>query len=376
MQRRRFLRVLAAGSAFVLGACDRMPEAAIAAWQGPDGALRDPRLRALAWALLAPNPHNMQPWIADVRTPDVIRLSLDPTRLLAATDPFGRQILIGCGAFLELLRQGAAQEGRRADLALFPHGEFGPTLDDRVFAEVRLGADPDAQPDPLFAAVKRRRTNRAPYDARVPAPQAVAALRAAAQTPGIDVQVVTDSALVETIGALAADGYRSEFATPAAFAESARVIRIGADEIAAEPSGIVLHGPMIWWGLKLGLFRRADVFDANAESTRRVTARFVDAMAATPAWVYLASADNGRRTQIAAGRAYARLDLAAAAAGIAIHPNSQTLQEFAEMRQLFGRMRATLGVKPPATVQMLARLGYAQEAEPAPRRPLARLLRT
>lgn len=222
MQRRRFLRVLAAGSAFVLGACDRMPEAAIAAWQGPDGALRDPRLRALAWALLAPNPHNMQPWIADVRTPDVIRLSLDPTRLLAATDPFGRQILIGCGAFLELLRQGAAQEGRRADLALFPHGEFGPTLDDRVFAEVRLGADPDAQPDPLFAAVKRRRTNRAPYDARVPAPQAVAALRAAAQTPGIDVQVVTDSALVETIGALAADGYRSEFATPAAFAESAR----------------------------------------------------------------------------------------------------------------------------------------------------------
>ena len=58
--RRRFIRtvgvtgvVLGAG-AVGLATCDRMPEAAIAPWQGPSAALEDQCERALAWAILAP----------------------------------------------------------------------------------------------------------------------------------------------------------------------------------------------------------------------------------------------------------------------------------------------------------------------------------
>ena len=92
----------------------------------------------LSYALLAPNPHNLQPWLADLHTPGQITLSLDAQRLLPATDPFGRQILMGAGAFLELLSLAAAERGHRVELALFPDGLPGPRLDDRPFARLRL----------------------------------------------------------------------------------------------------------------------------------------------------------------------------------------------------------------------------------------------
>ena len=75
--RRNFIRVLGT-SAVILAAggvgltqCDPMPPDAVAAWAGPDASVTDLRRRAIAYALLAPNPHNRQPWMVDLREPDV-----------------------------------------------------------------------------------------------------------------------------------------------------------------------------------------------------------------------------------------------------------------------------------------------------------------
>ncbi len=377
MHRRRFLTVVAAGGAtLALPACDGMPASAIAAWQGPRNDLPDLRLRLLSWALLAPNPHNMQPWLADLREAGTITLALDPQRLLPVTDPPGRQILIGCGAFIELLRMAAAQEGQRAQIELFPQGEPRPDmLDTRPVARVRLTRDAAVARDPLFDFVRERRTNRSPYEARVPDGALLKSLPEAVSTPGIETTVVTDAARVAALSAIAADGYRLEFATPAAFAESARVVRIGAEEIAAEPSGIAVHGAVIWWARKLGLMKRDDVFDPNSSGARRVTDTFVNAMAATPVWVYQSSRDDRRVTQLDAGRAYLRLALAGTRAGLAVHPNSQTLQEYPEMAALYARVHAELQVTAPARMQMLARVGYAPAVGPAPRRVVERLVK-
>src|SRR6185503_11468785 len=100
-----------AAGGLALSQVDPMPEAAIEGWKGPVPNVRDPRVRALSYALLAPNPHNLQPWIADLREPNVITFVLDRTRSLPATDPYSRQITVGCGAFLELLRMAAAEQG-------------------------------------------------------------------------------------------------------------------------------------------------------------------------------------------------------------------------------------------------------------------------
>jgi hypothetical protein len=74
LSRRKF--ILIAGSTAVIIAAgkaaidlDKMPSTAIAAWSGPQSAEPDIRKRLLAYAILAPNPHNMQPWIVDCCAP-------------------------------------------------------------------------------------------------------------------------------------------------------------------------------------------------------------------------------------------------------------------------------------------------------------------
>ena len=182
MRRRTFIRlagggiVLAAGAA--LGGCSRAyPPEAIAAWNGP-GSEADVRRWILGYAILAPHSHNLQSWIADLRTPGEITLTCDPTRLLPETDPFSRQIMMSHGTFLELLDIAARERGLRAEIELFPQGEFGPErIDGRPVARIRLVPDAGVAKDPLFAQILARRTNREAYDlARPVAPEAWAAM--------------------------------------------------------------------------------------------------------------------------------------------------------------------------------------------------------
>lgn len=88
--------------------------------------------------------------------------------------------------------------------------------------------------------------------------------------------------------------------------------------------------------------------------------------------------DIARATQLKAGRAYVRMHLEATAAGVDMHPLSQALQEFAEVRASYEGLHRELGVDPRGgPVQMLSRVGYAESpAGLSPRRDLASLLRT
>lgn len=97
---------------------------------------------------------------------------------------------------------------------------------------------------------------------------------------------------------------------------------------------------------------------------------------ATPAFAWMTTSGNRRSTQLAVGRAYARLNLKATALGVAIHPMSQILQEYAEMQALQQGFLTMLDIPKGHTVQMLVRLGYAEQPAPAPRRDLQDLLLT
>jgi hypothetical protein len=86
---------------------------------------------------------------------------------------------------------------------------------------------------------------------------------------------------------------------------------------------------------------------------------------------------NDRATQVNAGRAYARVQLAATAFGISLQPLQQALQEYPEQAVPYGEIRGLLGAPQPAqTVQMWARAGFAPPIGPAPRRGVdAQLIR-
>jgi hypothetical protein len=389
MQRRSFIRLAGGGLVWSAGAglsgCSALavPDGAVAAWQPPASPQGDLRHWLLAHALLAPNPHNLQPWLADLATPGQITLRLDPQRLLPATDPFGRQILMGAGCFLELLVLAAAEQGQRAEVALFPQGAPGAALADvhrRPWATVRLEPAPGQPRDPLFAQVLRRRTDRRAYDpARPPSAADLQRLRAAVGDLPVRFGSATaaDGARLAAIQAIVREAWRIELTTEAPMMESVRLLRVGGAEIDQHRDGISITSPMVVALDTLGLFDRSRFPAADSQAVTAQLKDFDTITASTPAYFWLVTEGNSRDLQVAAGRAHARVHLAATAAGLALHPNEQALQEYPEVARPHQAVHALLQAPAPQfTVQMLARLGHLPQGTaalaPAPRRGLAR----
>ena len=86
------------------------------------------------------------------------------------------------------------------------------------------------------------------------------------------------------------------------------------------------------------------------------------------AFGWIVNRNASRTYQIDAGRAYVRMNLKATELGLAVHPWSQSLQEYAEMRELHQEVHELIGQR--ETVQMLYRIGHAEKIGPTPRRGL------
>jgi hypothetical protein len=374
--RRAVLEILAAGGGLSAAGCAARPGPdPAAAWRNPGAGERDPRRWALAHAILAPNPHNRQPWLIDLPGADEILFYADTTRLLPATDPPNRQITLGCGAFLELLDLAARQRGLRAEIELWPEGEPQPVLDSRPVARVRLVADPKVTPDALFAQILKRHTNRAEYDLKAPLSAEDLARVTGAATGPLMSGSVSDEAGVARLVEIGARGFAREMTTPAAALESARLTRIGPAEIAQHRDGISLQGPFLEGMAAIGLLSREAMAEPNSFATKSAIDMYAKTIKATPAFVWLKGPDNSRATQIAAGRAYARMHLTATALGMSMQPWSMTLQEFPEMAALYRETQDALGASQLAPLQMLVRIGRARSEGPSPRRGLDQHIR-
>ena len=369
--RRKLLSVLGGGAIAAAAATalaprlDAMPAEAVEGWTGPRPGEPDPRRRALAWALLAPSPHNLQSWSVDLSVPGEARLFVDKRRLLPETDPFGRQIMIGQGCFLEILSMAAAADGWRAETRLFPEGEWNL---DRPVATVRFVPAPPVL-DPLFREVPRRRTAKSAYQARDLDPAHRAALSAVA-APGLDTTIVADPARTGELRRLAVAGSELEMNTPRTHKESIDVARIGARAVAEHRDGITLLGPMIWTLRQAGQMTPEKAMTPGSLAWQGGRDYALAGYASARAFGWLASPDNARATQVACGRHWVRLQLTATALGVAIQPHSQTLQEYPEMDELRAAMREAAGIADGHTLQMFFRLGYAAPSNPSPRRPL------
>lgn len=374
MERRDFLKVVGGGVITAATSCHIPAWASptddpAAPWASADQQAGDLRRRALAYAILAPNPHNRQPWLVDLGTADVVTLYCDQTRLLPATDPFGRQILIGLGAFIETFAIAAAQAGRAAEVAHFPDGYAQDRVDARPVARLRLTGP--TQSDPLFQFILRRRSVKTPYDMAREVPAAAVAALAAAPRAGIDtLKVVTEPSEVAVMRGFMSRAGEIEVMTPRTWKESVDLMRIGRAENLANPDGISMAGPFIEKMLAEGKISRSIMADTSHRAFKAGAERWVASTAATPAALWFSTPGNTREDQIAAGRAWMRIALTAVDQGLSLHPMSQVLQEFPEMTAEYEAFHAHAGVKTPARVQMLARLGYGPTVGPTPRWPL------
>lgn len=379
MDRRQFIRVLGGGvvlaaGASTVGCSSSYPPEAVAAWQGP-GDEADLRRWILSYAILAPHSHNLQSWVVDLGVPDQILLRCDLNRLLPETDPFSRQIMMSHGTFLELLDIAARERGLRAEIALFPEGSFGPDrLDQRPVARIRLTADPTATKDPLFAQILKRRTNRSAYDLARPVPAVAWRAMADAVKPDrlrFGFVGAQRPEVLQQHRAIAAEAWRIELVTPRTIMESYKVLRVGAAEIAQHRDGLSLMDPTVVWLNRFGLFDRSKAPGPEDFATTSQIKDFGEKLDSTPGFLWMVTEGNERVTQVNAGRAFARVQLAATAHDVAMQPLSQALQEYPEQAGPYADIRRLLDAPQPAqTIQMWARVGYAPAVPPAPRRGL------
>ncbi|MEL6290089.1 MAG: twin-arginine translocation pathway signal protein, partial [Pseudomonadota bacterium] len=340
MNRRQFLAVagggvvLAAGAAVGTGAT-RTPSTALRPWSDAGSLYEEPRRKALSFAILAPNPHNRQPWLVDLATPETIVLRADRDRLLPHTDPFNRQITIGLGCFLELLDMAAAADGYRVSIDVFPDGASATALDDRPVAVVRFSQDPTAAPDPLFAHVLARRSLKEPYDTRRQVADGVLRRLEQAGRHGTRIGTTNDAATVSALRTLTSAALDIELQTPRTFKESVDLFRIGHREIDANPDGIDFSGPLFELLHLTGQMTREGTLDTTSSMFAQGRAAVLENTVTAMAHVWQITRTNTRADQIAAGRDWVRINLAATAAGVSTQPLSQALQEYPEMKKLF-----------------------------------------
>jgi hypothetical protein len=133
-----------------------------------------------------------------------------------------------------------------------------------------------------------------------------------------------------------------------------------------------MEGQMIEFARMAGMMNREDLLDPSTETFKLGMDQYRAKAASAHAFAWLLNEPTGRASEINAGRAYARLALKAAELELAIHPWSQTLQEYAEMKPLYDEVHGLIGEG--KRIQMLVRVGRAGSVPAAPRRGLDALM--
>jgi hypothetical protein len=374
MNRRKFLAlsgggVIVAATATVGTITNRQPTAAIAPWAQAGVTYDEPRRRALSYAILAPNPHNRQPWLVDLSVPDQVVLKVDTNRMLPHTDPFNRQITVGLGCFLEVMVMAAAQDGYAVELDVFPQGSDILALDDRPVAIATFRADRSVTADPLFAHLMNRRSNKEPFDTTRPLAPATIAQISQAAIYGSRIAGDASDASLAALRKLTTEALIIEIDTPHTFKESVDLFRIGKAEIEANPDGIDFSGPMFETLGAFGLMTREGTLDTSSAMFAQGKVAVLENTQTAMGHLWQATLGNSRMDQITAGRDWVRLNVAATAVGVGMQPLSQALQEYPEMQNHYDQVHTMLANE-GETLQMLCRLGYGIEVPQSPRWPL------
>lgn len=355
--RRKFIKIV--GGGIILGAtgvagfvATRTPTKALAPWQPT--TYTDPRMAALSYAVLAPNPHNRQPWLIELVGEETVLIHRDKERDLPETDPFNRQLFIGLGAFIETMVLAAGAQGYAARVTQLPEGDNGP------IAEVNFSVG--GNNDPLAAQILNRHSNKEPYLSEKLSDEQLATLSDYAT-------LYINEEQVAPIRAMTKRAFEIETMTPHTLEESVDLMRIGKAEINENPDGIELSVPMLEALRISGLLTKDILMDTEHAANKAHLKEYHAMLDATPHYAVLTTETNTRSEQLQVGRKLMRLYLKATELGVGLHPVSQALQEYKEMTEEYNLAHQLLAPQ-GHTVQLLLRMGYGPEPIATPRWPV------
>ncbi len=388
-KRRNFIKIssTAAGVVLVPGiftGCFEKTKKEESVWDGHKYDEKDIRIIVLSYAILAPNPHNKQPWLIELKDESNFDLYVDTNRTLPHTDPPFRQIHIGQGTFLENLNLAALNFGYKAIINYFPQGQYSNSvIENKPVASIQLIQDKSISKDPLFDQILVRQSNKRAYDNEKAPLKQLKILQSKIKEElddGFSLNITSKTEHVKKLRDIMVNSMKIESNNHDRDMETIKMFRFSQEEINQYKDGFGLAQSGVT-GIQKFLIENLFLSRNSAEKDPisfgkeaiSVTQRQVDS-STTFGW--LTTTNNTRLDQVKAGRKYERINLLANYLGLEIHPMSQVLQEYSDMNALQKEFLNYLKVPKNHTVQMFFRIGTAAKVEHSPRRDIKDLLIT
>jgi nitroreductase len=321
------------------------------------GTTREQLRFLLNYAILAPSGHNTQPWLFRLAD-DGIEIYADRRRALAVVDPGDRELAMSCGTALFHLRVAVRHFGYIPVLSLLPRSDH-PDL----MARIRLGTahEPTLNDHRLFMAIKKRRTNRQPFEDRaVPSPE-LDHLAMAAHDEGATLHVVRRAARKRDLAALIAEGDRRQASNPSFRRELAAWIHSNRSE-----SRDGLPGTAFGFG---DLLSYAGPFVVRTFNWGEGQAAHDHQLAeGSPVLLVFTTPGDDPVDWLRAGQALDRVLLQARAYDL----HASYLNQPIEVPALRPRVAQLLDTEEHP--QLVLRMGYGAQVKPTPRRPVEEMI--
>ncbi len=356
----------------------------VSAWDGHKYDEKDIRIIVLSYAILAPNPHNKQPWLIQLKDESNFDLYVDTNRTLPHTDPPFRQLHIGQGTFLENLNLAALNFGYKAIINYFPQGQYSNSvIENKPVASIQLIQDKSITKDPLFDQILVRQSNKRAYDNEKAPLKQLKMLQSKIKEElenGFSLNITSKTEHMEKLRDIMVNSMKIESNNHDRDMETIKMFRFSKEEVNRYKDGFGLAQSGVT-GIKKFLIENLFLSRDSAEKDpisfgKEAISMTQNQVDSTTTFGWLTTTNNNRLDQVKAGRAYERINLLANSLGLEIHPMSQVLQEYSDMNGLQKEFLNYLKVPKGHTVQMFFRIGTAAKVEHSPRRDLKDLLIT
>jgi hypothetical protein len=322
--------------------------------------------KAMAYGINASNPHNTQAWKFNILTDNSMLLFIDENRILPATDPITRQIHIGCGCFIEMVKIGMTKEGYSTKIEYFPNGYYDLSSTGKLpVAKIMFNRDSNVQISQLSKDMLTRKTSRKLYSNDIIDSTTWHEILLLIGDNQSAFELITSTKNLNIIRPLLADGMEIESYTYRTHEESRKWFRENDKKIAEKRDGINLPGNGIsgikkWFaerqlkGLKKDDWHSKKTNEYALKSHRKRVEK-------SPNIITLKTTTNTPLDWLKAGQDYCRLQLACISKGFFMHPLSQVLQEFEEMDTLRKRFEKEMNVQENEKIQMVVRVGKSEK---------------
>jgi hypothetical protein len=322
-------------------------------------------LKGIAYGVNAPNPHNTQAWKFQLLSENEMLFFVDKTRLLKATDPTTRQIHIGCGCFLECMKLGMQRAGYKTLIDYFPKGIYQQEdIGKKPIAKISFSKNDSEKASFLSDSIFQRKTSRLKYKESAVSNSEFKTLLEKTSPGFSEILLINQLSKLKQILPVLYQGMEIETFTYNTHDESRKWFRQNDELIEQMRDGINFEGGGTTGISKWYAERQLKTLDPkiwhNVEDNKLFLKKHKNKVLSSKGIVIFKTNTNSFLDWIHTGHDYFRFTLACTQKGLYLHPLSQVLQEFDEMKLLREDFEDLIKVRSPEKVQMAVRIGKSK----------------